>query len=135
MELSSITKKTSNRESAEVVCGWGCKCVVVTNSEGAIAYIDSKYVSSENSHQVSDLDSTADITCDLEVNLVEYKQMASTAQVCTTSRRLSIDLYEPVALICFPSISSILIPFPLPFHYALLNGYVYYVQIAAASFI
>lgn len=80
LELMSITKKSSSREGAEEICTWGCKCVVVTNSEGATAFVNSSYVAAENSDQVYGM-TASDVLADRKVVLVEHKQSAFPAEV------------------------------------------------------
>lgn len=90
----SITKQSSSREGAEVVGGWGCKCIVVTNSEGSIAYIDPKYLSPENNQQVAQLDTTTEVCTERGARLVEHRQKATSAVV----RHFEYGMYTQILL-------------------------------------
>ena len=85
IELLSITNHTTSKGGAEVVCGWGCKCVVVTNSSGATAHIDSSFLSADLKQVVCGLNRVGDdVSGDLdidEVSIEELHQSASPAQV------------------------------------------------------
>ena len=81
----SITNQSTSKEGAEVVCTWGCKCVVVTNSAGATAYVDSAYFAAENDNVICDLNSQCDDEAGSRTVVVaERNQKASTAEVLRT---------------------------------------------------
>lgn len=82
LELLSITNVSSNEEGASIVCGWGCKCVVVTNSEGATAYTKNIYVSSEDNKLLHGLH-TVDVHPEV-CGVISHHQKASSASVQDT---------------------------------------------------
>jgi hypothetical protein len=64
-----------------VISKWGCKCIVLTTSKGATAYIDSTFISPENRNQVIGLEILIESGNEQEKVIIEYSQKAATVEV------------------------------------------------------
>ena len=85
MELLAITNRSTNKEGADVLRGWGCKCIVVTDSTGASAFIGSELLLDDKSKVAFQHDPKC-LASESADNMIEIRQRASSAEVICASQ-------------------------------------------------